>query len=134
MGVRRLVGPVVVALAVGLVPTVGGLAGAGGATGWTPVAHHQPVVPTGVLHGMACSGGACVAVGSAAHGTFAAGRVGARGVRAAPPPVPGAVSSALFGVACVSASDCVAVGMWGGSTYSKGGTLIEHWNGTAWHI
>src|SRR5207253_503535 len=46
-------------------------------------------------------------------------------------------SNQLFGVTCVSASDCWAVGNYENDTPSQGGpfqTLIEHWDGTAWAI
>lgn len=39
----------------------------------------------------------------------------------------------LYGVTCVSASDCWAVGGWVASDTSSA-TLIEHWNGTLWSM
>ena len=44
----------------------------------------------------------------------------------------------LFGVTCLSATSCTAVGSGDkkepGSTFAEGKTLVEHWNGTAWSI
>src|SRR5579884_2339075 len=38
----------------------------------------------------------------------------------------------LYGVSCVSASDCIAVGYYDTGSYDQ--TLIEEWNGTSWSI
>src|SRR5205807_5542032 len=50
-----------------------------------------------------------------------------------PSPSPGPVTNALFGVSCISATACAAVG-----TYEPGSggtrTLIESWNGTSWSV
>jgi hypothetical protein len=49
-------------------------------------------------------------------------------------PNPGGASNRnqLLGVAAISASDAWAVGWYGNGT--AGGTLVEHWNGTAWTV
>jgi hypothetical protein len=50
-----------------------------------------------------------------------------------PSPSPGPVTNALYGVSCISATACTAVG-----TYEPGSggtrTLIESWNGTSWSV
>jgi hypothetical protein len=53
-----------------------------------------------------------------------------------PSPDKGTVGSALTGVSCVSASDCLAVGyFFTGPTYSPSSTpLAETWNGKTWSI
>lgn len=50
--------------------------------------------------------------------------------RTVPEPA-GAFDGKLDGVACVSATDCYAVG-WGSATGSVPGTLVEHLSGTTW--
>ena len=50
----------------------------------------------------------------------------------ASPNAAGATFSRLFGVSCVRASDCTAVGA--ASLPNGAQTLVEHWNGTAWSI
>src|SRR5579864_945137 len=49
------------------------------------------------------------------------------------PPVVGAKSSELSGVACTSATSCTAVGSYTNGTGTRL-TLAEHWNGTSWAI
>lgn len=58
-----------------------------------------------------------------AAGSAAATAAGSWKIQAAPSPGSGAM---LYGVSCLSAANCMAVG-----SYSSG-TLAEHWNGTAW--
>ncbi len=50
-----------------------------------------------------------------------------------PSPSPGPVTNALYGVSCISATACTAVGNY---TPGSGGTrtLIESWNGTSWSV
>ncbi len=51
-----------------------------------------------------------------------------------PSPSPGTSANALYGVSCVSATSCKAVGSLTNSTYRVSKTLIESWNGTAWSL
>lgn len=53
-------------------------------------------------------------------------------VQAVPAPV-GSVQSWLYGVACVSAADCIAVGYYD-PNFSEALTLAEEWNGSRWSI
>jgi len=88
----------------------------------------------------------CLAVGSAAPLLDSGNRVLAeRWNGAAWSVVPSAtptgknVHADLSAIACVSATDCFAVGGYtkvpaGGSTDSVGGALIERWNGAKWSI
>lgn len=64
---------------------------------------------------------------------YDAAREGAdRSIEAAATPS-GAISKNLNGVACLSASDCTAVGYYQTSAgFTK--TLVEHWDGSAWQV
>ena len=99
--------------------------------------------PTGVseaaLSGVSCtSATACFAVGGSDSGPFVERWNGSRWSIVASPTVSGRVvrpsavsvgfSPTLNGVACVSASNCYAVGA------STTHALIEHWNGSAWSL
>ncbi len=56
---------------------------------------------------------------------------------AAPPPLPANDGGGLFGVSCLSGSDCWAVGAvieQAGGNGNPTGTLAEHWDGSAWSI
>lgn len=57
---------------------------------------------------------------------------GSAAMAASPRPEAAALEGSLSGVACVSASSCVAVG--GQSGTSGSGTLAEKWNGTKWSV
>lgn len=46
-------------------------------------------------------------------------------------PNPGAITNALFGVSCITASSCYAVGNTESANLQLR-TLVEHWNGTKW--
>jgi hypothetical protein len=48
------------------------------------------------------------------------------------PTILGSENSLLFGVTCVSASNCWAVGQ--SSNFQGGQTLVEHWDGTSWVV
>jgi hypothetical protein len=102
--------------------------------------------PTGALtsslFGVSCvSAGACTAVGDYKNSagtlvTLAEQWNGRRwSIQATPNPT-GALTSSLFGVSCVSAGACTAVGSYtshaGGSVTTA--TLAEVWNGTSWAI
>jgi hypothetical protein len=49
-------------------------------------------------------------------------------------PPTGTSYSALMGIACVTVSDCTAVGYTYDVDTQQYGSLIEHWDGTAWSI
>lgn len=49
------------------------------------------------------------------------------------PPSSAALTSELYGVSCISASTCVAVGDYVTSNGASK-TLVERWNGTAWAV
>ncbi len=91
-----------------------------------------------LLEGVSCTSSVqCTAVGIATtpreYPLLAASWNG-RAWRAQAVPTPaGSLSNALNGVACTSASHCVAVGY---RVYGAGyaDTLVEVWNGTAWSI
>jgi hypothetical protein len=51
-----------------------------------------------------------------------------------PTPTLGTSGGSLNGIACTSASSCMAVGNKGTSTYSNHFTLAEAWNGTTWKV
>ena len=92
-----------------------------------------------ILSGLSCtSRTACTAVGyftnSAGTGVTLAERWDGTGwsIQRTPNPA-GATSSLLFGVSCVSTTECTAVG----STTNRAGTtmpLAERWNGSRWSI
>ncbi len=88
------------------------------------------------LNGVACvSASDCWAVGSSEVSGFVADTLAehwngsAWSIVTTPNPSPDTANQ-LFGVACVSASDCWAVGVDDGPNL----TLAEHWNGSAWSI
>src|SRR5579875_970171 len=93
------------------------------------------------LFGVACpAAGDCLAVGSyawlASSGAYNSRPLAERwnGTTWSRIPFPiqaRSPQSGLFGVACVSATDCWADGS-SGEQFSR--TLIEHWNGSAWSI
>lgn len=102
-------------------------------THWAQTAMPWPHETLSYLYGVSCAGKTCQAVGAAAA-EAADGNAGQPAaltwngtswIRQAT--APGTVGT-LFGVTCVTAADCVAVGSQaGGSTRS----LAEFWNGTA---
>jgi hypothetical protein len=109
---------------------------------WDGIVWRRQVTPnpagTSQLFGVACTTGtACTAVGFSSAGQTPAAVAerwngSAWKVQAAPNP-PGAASSIFFGVACTSASACIAVG---GSTSRTRVpvTLAERWNGRSWRL
>jgi hypothetical protein len=131
MWVRRIASGVVVA--VGMMPAV-----ASGA-GWSLVPGANAPAPRGHLSGVSCaSAGACIAVGHHKNGAGTQVALAERwngtswAIQTTPNP-PGARTSSLLGVACVSADACTAVG-----DYVNGDgtqvTLAERWNGRRWAI
>ena len=114
---------------------MGMLPAAASGAGWS---NPKPVVPQGVLQGVSCaSAAACIAVGDHVNGagthlTLAERwNGGSWAIQNTPSPT-GAIDSYLYGVSCVSASACTAVG-----DYANGVgyvTLAERWNGSSWQI
>jgi hypothetical protein len=51
-----------------------------------------------------------------------------------PSPNKAAATNSLFGVSCVSASDCIGAGNYAKASAGTARTLIESWNGTKWSI
>ena len=101
------------------------------AAGWNGSVWTQITTPpvTGGLTGVSCTAAkSCLAVGGplamAWNGTAWTQQTIA---------TPGEVSTSLADVACMTTSDCMAVGSY---TESSGAqlTLAEHWNGTAWSV
>ena len=85
------------------------------------------------LTGVSCvSPTFCMAVGSADEGFKAVGKPVTQSwngseVSVVPSPIRGSGPDVLNGVSCVSAGDCVAVGV-------AEGPLVENWNGSSWSI
>jgi hypothetical protein len=91
------------------------------------------------LSGVACaSAAACTAVGSYTNSagtsvTLAEARNGTSwSVQPSPNPK-GAAAASLYGVSCLSATACTAVGSYTNGT-GTGVTLAEDWNGTRWSV
>jgi len=134
MRVRRFV--VALVAVVGVMPAVASRAG------WSLGPSANPLVPRGHLDGVSCvSAGACTAVGDYKNSagtlvTLAERWNGRRWAIQTTPNPTGAHDSSLFGVSCVSAGACTAVGDYtsyaGGSVTTA--TLAEVWNGTSWAI
>jgi hypothetical protein len=102
-------------------------------------------IPNGGLNADSCAGGRCMGVGATGlvggiGATGAEGRAGAvlfNGTKWAmtsfPAPPAGDVSQ-LFGVSCVSATFCVAVGVVGPSSGLVSAALTAVWNGKSWKL
>ena len=98
---------------------------------------NPPSAEFGSASGVSCgSASACTAVGddllygAGRRVTFAERWDGARWAIQPTPNLPGS-DSGLFGVSCVSAHACTAVGHKGGADHVP---LVERWNGTRWAI
>lgn len=90
------------------------------------------------LRGVSCAGeSACTAVGSAVVGgvttPFAARWNGGEWALQSTPSPAEAAGAQLAGVACPSASACVAVGTWR-TREGRALPLVERWNGTEWAL
>jgi len=86
--------------------------------------------PGVALGSVACSSDtSCFVVGMVGASTLIEQWDGTTWSRVPSPNLAGATSSALHGVSCASATDCVAVG--GSGTHIA---LIEQWDGTTWSI
>jgi hypothetical protein len=100
-----------------------------------------PVPPGGSLaglNGVSCTAAAfCEAVGSYEKGgtfrSLAEAWTGSRWLLQAPAAVPGATSSQLKAVSCVSATDCEAAGDAQTTATGQAG-ILEKWNGTTWTV
>jgi hypothetical protein len=107
-------------------------------TGWQLSA--VPNLPSGGLFGVTCVDASdCWAVGAFTtsgqpNGPLAVHWDGQSWQAVPTPNVPGAFGAMLHGVTCTSPSDCWAVG---GTTDDQGnqvGTIVLHWNGSAWSL
>ena len=107
--------------------------------GWSVTPSPNPRVPTGQLFWVSCpTAHSCMAVGTyvkaSGEGVNLAEQWNGNSWRILPTPNPSGIAvSGLFGVACTSASACMAVGA---STTAAGTAraLAERWNGTRWTI
>jgi hypothetical protein len=96
---------------------------------------HIPTLPGANLNAVSCvSETDCVAVGASNAGTLAERWNGEHWTIQATPNPPGSAGSGLTGVACTSASFCVAVGFPFDSAGNPVATLAERWNGKSWAI
>ena len=93
------------------------------------------------LRGVACiSPTACFAVGGADSVSSRSARTvierwnGQRWSKVASPNPTGATTSYLFGISCVSATSCFAVGNTGSYGARMLKSLVERWNGKTWSI
>jgi sugar lactone lactonase YvrE len=105
---------------------------------WTIQETPNPSSPTRSLTGISCpTANYCMAVGVATEGTttktLAERWNGAKWSIVSTPNVEGYEKNSLVEVACVSSSDCWAVGTSTGSGKTET-ALAEHWNGTTWSI
>jgi hypothetical protein len=144
-GIRRnaakfsvLLAAIVLAGAIGI-PASASVPVSASARGWSVTPSPNPVMPTGQLFWVSCpAANSCMAVGTytkaSGAGVTLAERWDGSKWRIQPTPSPsGAAWSNLFGVSCVSASACEAVG----TTASRSGALkvlAERWNGSRWQI
>ncbi|MGO9874508.1 MAG: hypothetical protein ACLPVY_11970 [Acidimicrobiia bacterium] len=111
-------------------------------TSWSLDAIPNPIdAISSTLEGIACSSASsCFAVGHYSptdNNTLVETLIeqwdGASWTVAASPNPTKAVGSTLNGVACATATNCFAVGSHVEAA-NKGGTLVEHWDGTSWTI
>ena len=106
---------------------------------WSIVTTPNTSSPTNDLQGVACiSSSDCWAVGLSSSGlpeqTLALQWNGSAWSIVATPNTSPSQTNALSGLACLSASDCWAVGFAGSGRNNLPLTLAEHWNGSAWSI
>jgi hypothetical protein len=96
---------------------------------------HIPTLPGANLNAVSCvSETDCVAVGASNAGTLAERWNGEHWtIQATPNPV-GKAGAGFTGVACTSASFCVAVGFRFDSAGNPVATLAERWNGKSWAV
>jgi len=102
---------------------------------WSRVA--SPTVSGGVLRGVSCTSTTnCMAVGlrgPADKTATLAEHWDGHTWKVVPSPSPVGTSK-LMSVSCVSPTFCAAAGSSFDEKTTKGPTLVEHWNGTAWKI
>jgi hypothetical protein len=110
-------------------------------THWAEQAMPWPRGTPTYLYGVSCAGKACLAVGGAGVPEAAKGIViqpaaltwnGATWTQSPAQATASGTTGILFGVTCVTAADCVAVGNAGGHNGTR--NLSEFWNGTAWTV
>jgi hypothetical protein len=108
-------------------------------SGWSVTPSPNPRVPTGQLFWVSCpAADSCMAVGTyvktSGVGVNLAEQWNGTSWRILPTPNPSGIAlSGLLGVACTSASSCMAVGV---TTTTAGAVrpVAERWNGTRWTI
>ena len=104
---------------------------------WAQPAMPWPSGTQSSLYGVSCAAKTCLAVGAAGPSQApdtssrpaALARNGATWTWLA---IPGGTSGILYGVTCVTAADCVAVGRARDGNATR--NLAEFWNGTTWTI
>lgn len=102
------------------------------AAGWKIVAGPRRAGTESMLSGVACpTTTACFAVGRTLNGKTLAMVWRGKSWAIVKSANKASWPSRLTNIACVSARDCWAVGRYDGNLL---GTLVEHWNGTAWTI
>jgi len=90
---------------------------------------------TRILNSVSCTAPAgCAAVGYRGGGPLAETWNGTTWTARTPPSPKNSADVFLFGVSCVAASDCTAVGEYSLTNTGFGATLAEVWDGTAWHL
>ena len=109
-------------------------------TAWTVVPSPSPTGSTSSgFSGVSClSSTNCTAVGDSYNGSTFQTLIESWGgsswsIIASPNPS-GSTNSFLYGVSCVSAANCTAVGSATDTTGFTGQTLVESWDGIAWSI
>jgi hypothetical protein len=138
IGIGGLAAALVVAASAALIP--GGTVGRADALdGWTVVASANPSSTENALSGVSClSLSDCWSVGYKGgtyplHQTLVEQWNGSSWTAVASPDSSASQSNDLWGISCMSASDCWAVGNYS-PTGAYNQTLIEQWNGTSWSL
>src|SRR6185312_15179999 len=106
---------------------------------WSVVPSPAPPGPAVGLNGVSCvSAAACVAVGSYGTSSGASKALieswNGTSWSVAPSPHPASSSTILYGVSCISAADCTAVGSYYPLNSGQFQTFVESWNGTKWSV
>jgi hypothetical protein len=106
-------------------------------TKWSVVASPNPAGDESNLLGVSCAGTGCIAAGyytsAQGSGRTLVERWNGTKWSIASSPNPAGSDSYLNGVSCASATSCVAVGEYYGTT-GPGRTLVERWTGAGWSI
>jgi hypothetical protein len=109
-------------------------------TSWTIVPSPNPDgTPTSLLEAVSCvSSSDCWAVGYSAANPVAPTLIeqwnGSSWNIVTSPNMSGALINVLYGVSCVSSSDCWAAGYTYNGSSGADETLIEHWDGGSWEV